>query len=102
MTKININIETINKAPEEYKRKALLEKVNDYIMVCESDEDSEYHWKYLACIYKKLCEMQKVPEHLDMVRACLDEFFSKNNKYASDSNYLQLEGKDMFKYRDKL
>ena len=103
MTKIDIGIkvEMPDKIKDEYRYKDLYEKVQDYILVCNSDEDSAYHWNYLKCLYKRLIKLPKVPHHLHDLMWELEDFMSKNAGYDSGEDQLDLEGTDMFKYHSR-
>ena len=98
--KIGVKVGMPEKARPEYSRVALAEKVRDYMEVCESDAESSYHWNYLKCLYKKLNSMPRLPvEYIDLMED-LTEFMIKYAGQDSGDNQLQLEGKDIFRYRD--
>lgn len=69
------------KMPKEeqryYKHKDLLDKCIDYMLICESDEDSEYHFAYLKHVYKRLCCCRHFTEPLLNLLERLEEFFIK-------------------------
>lgn len=78
-SKINITIDMPSQSPDEYKYRDLVEKCRDYMLVCQSDNDSDYHYRYLAAVYKKLTSGCKVPEHLLPLLEELEEFMLKYN-----------------------
>ena len=102
--KINISVsaEMPEKVDENYKHKSLCEKARDYMMCCESDMDSDYHWRYLKALYEKLQALPKLPEQYMELMMELDEFMGKHGKYASGDNTPNLTGENMFKYRKEV
>ncbi len=96
---IQVKAEMPKQCDKAYKYKSLCEKVDDYMLVCESDEDSEYHWKYLKYLHKKLKNLPKLPEQYHELVGKLESFLSKHSYYDSGEDLADLEGKDMFKYR---
>ena len=77
---------------EYYRDKPdLLTKVYDYIKVCESDQDSYYHYNYLKSLYNKINSM---PEQLSLeLKSVLSEFFRKHRQYESEG-YTELDPED--------
>lgn len=101
-TEIKIELTMPDKTIDDYKYRDLLEKVCDYILVCESDEDSEYHWRYLKCLYTKLQEKPGCICNQVEIMEKLEELFEKFARQDSGEGQLDLEGKDMFRYRDSI
>lgn len=100
MTEIKIKIKMPDKISDAYRRQSLPEKVREYMHICESDENSYHHWNYLKAVYKKLIDASKIPAaYVDMMGE-LEEFMSKHSYYDSGDNQVDLEAKDMFKFRD--
>jgi hypothetical protein len=78
----------------EGKHQELYEKCCDYMTVCESDNESQYHFNYLAAIYKKLVGLPKVPHHLLNLVDKLEEFMLKY-----DIDRTVIDSATMFKNR---
>lgn len=98
-TKINVTVEMPDKVQEDYKYRNLYDKVCDYMLVCESDEDSEYHWRYLKTLYNKLHERKSLPETYMAIMEALEDFMSKYAQQDSGDHQANLTGENMFKYR---
>lgn len=96
---IKVAIKMPKKVNDNYKQKSLHNKVCDYILVCESDEDSESHWRYLKYLHKKLKQYKRLPPDYFEIMAMLEDFLSKHGQYDSGDGQADIEGKDMFKYR---
>ena len=99
--KININIDMPTDIHKEHKSMPISQKICDYIDICESDSDSEFHFQYLKYMYEKIKEMKKVPHDLLEVMDKLHSFLIKTGSYTSGANNVDLDGKDFFKYGDK-
>lgn len=97
--KVNISAEMPSHIKEENKYKDLHDKVIDYMEVCESDEDSEYHWNYLKCLFKKLREKKSLPNEYMRLMDDLVQFMIKYGEYDSGDNQVDLEGTEIFKYK---
>ena len=97
--KISIDIQM----PEKKKhRPCLKEKVDEYMEVCNSDEDSLYHWRYLKKLFEalkkdKMCKHN--PEKAEIFEK-LVRFFLKTNEYASGENRVNLEALDYTHLKD--
>ena len=87
------------KAENKYKHHDLHQKVQDYMFVCESDEESEYHWRYLKALYRKLREKKNLPEAYHGLLGELDGFMSKYAQQDSGEDQADPKGTDLFKYR---
>lgn len=96
MNKISINIEMPEKSKEHYRHQPLCEKVREYMNCCESDNDSEYHWKYLTTIYNKLKEKSNLTKEYKQLLKELEEFMLKHSVASSQ----ELDSTSMFKYLD--
>ena len=83
------------KVEEHNKHHDLCEKCKDYMEVCESDEKSDYHFKYLQSIYKRLSTAKRLPEKLLPLLEMLEEFILKN-----DNDRISLDSKDMFRHNN--
>ncbi len=77
MIKLNIEIDMPKQIAPENKHKDLCQKCEEYMMTCESDKDSGYHFKYLATVYKKLAALPKIPPNLADMFDKLEEFMLK-------------------------
>ena len=77
MIKLSLNIEMPDQNKPEGKHRELMDKCCDYIAVCESDNNSQYHFQYLAAVYRKLAALPKVPHHLLNLVDKLEEFMLK-------------------------
>ncbi len=84
---------------DEYRQKSICEKAKDYMVVCESDEESEYHWRYLKSLYNKLHKMKELPEKYFELIGELEAFMSKYGQYDSGEGQVKMTGENMFKYR---
>jgi hypothetical protein len=103
MTKINISVgvEMPDKVRDEYKQKDLASKVRDYMEICESNADSEYHWKYLKYLYKKLRCYRRLSQENTQLMSELTDFMNKYAGQDSGEDQLDIRGEDIFKYSDK-
>lgn len=98
---IQVSAQMPEQVSDEYKYKNLCEKVRDYMLCCESDEDSQYHWQYLKCLYNKLHKMKRLPEPYHDLMVELEEFMSKYGIYDSGEGQAQMTGENLFKYKDR-
>lgn len=98
---IKVSAEMPEKVSDEYRYRSLCEKVEDYMLVCESDEDSYYHWRYLKCLYNKLHENPKLACKYPEVMEKLEGFMSKYGIYDSGEGQAEMTGERMFRYRDE-
>lgn len=96
MTEIKISVK-IPEIKEHNKYRSLYDKVCDYILVCESSEESEYHWKYLKCLYKKLIDKPVTPE-IKTIMKKLMPFMQTRSRFDSGEDQVDVEGTDIFKY----
>lgn len=95
---ITIKLSMPEQGKEQAKHKELMEKVCDYILCCESDRDSGYHFNYLKSLYKQLADKPNIPSRLIPVFEKLEEFLLKQdidrtvidslnlNKHSSDDD----------------
>jgi hypothetical protein len=97
---INISLDMPSQVSDEYKYKDFHDKVCDYMSLCESDETSDYHWKYLKTIYNKLSKLKRVPDECKPLLKKLEEFMLKHGKYDSGKGHVELDAANMFKYLD--
>lgn len=96
MTKIDISIEMPAEVRNDYKYQSLYEKVCDYIWVCESDEESSYHWRYLKAMYEKLSKLPPRPATTTILEK-LEPFILKHR--SSDSgDTVEVDAEDMLQY----
>ena len=98
---VHVSAEMPEKLHDEYRQKSICEKARDYMMVCESDEESEYHWRYLKSLYNKLHSMKNLPEKYFELMGELEEFMSKYGNYDSGEDRAHMTGENLFKYRGK-
>ena len=84
---------------KQYKNVDLIEKVAEYITICESDSDSYYHWNYLKKMYSTLAALPKenLTESYRDILKILEPFILKHSN--SDGNQ-ELDGLNMFKHLD--
>ncbi len=75
--KLTLDIKMPSQVKPEDKYKDLCDKCEEYMLSCESDRDSRYHFNYLATVYKKLASMPKIPLHLEDMFDKLEEFMLK-------------------------
>lgn len=80
---------------KEYQTVELLEKVADYIQVCESDIDSYYHWSYLKKMYLILTDIPVLKDKYKDILTVLEPFILKHSGNANNS---LLDSDKMFKY----
>lgn len=92
MVKVSINIEMPNQVPEEQQHKDLMSKCCDFMDVCKSDDNSDYHMRYLQAIYNKLKQKRNLPEHLADLLEKLEEFM-----LTYDIDRVSLDAETMFK-----
>lgn len=99
-TKISVavSVEQPKQVRAEYKHKDLQEKVNEYMMICESDAQSVHHWRYLKKIYEKLSKAPQIPEHLAPMLEDLERFLMEHASYDSGSDHADLDAMYMFRY----
>lgn len=90
--KIDISINMPTEVNDNYRYKDLMEKCCDYMSYCESDEDSEYHWRYLKALYKALSKRTQLDTFQLAILEKLEEFITKY-----DMDRTSLDAKDMFK-----
>lgn len=98
---IKVSAEMPEKVSDDNKYRSLCEKVRDYMFVCESDEESRYHWQYLKCVYNKLHEKKPLPAHLVDILEELEGFMSKYGIYDSGEGQANMTAENMFKHRDE-
>jgi len=88
---VSINVQMPDQVQDDYKHRSLLEKCGDYMTHCESEEDSDYHWKYLKAIYKALSTRPKLNDMQVELLEKLEDFITKY-----DIDRTSLEGSQMF------
>ena len=86
------------KIAEEYKFRELVDKVSDYIAICESDNDSEYHWRYLKALYEKLSTAERLASKYLTILEILEPFILKHGQFDSGDT-VALDAQNMFKYK---
>lgn len=96
--KIHINISMPNSKEKSahYKREPLLDKIREYINICNSDYSSEFHWKYLKALYTKICGCPKMRAKFPEEHKLLNEFFRDATGYASGDNFVDMDGADFW------
>ena len=97
MVEINLSIKVPEQVEESNKHKSLEEKVDEYMLMVESDSEDIYHWTYLKQLYKKLCKLKKIKKEYKPLLKKLEEFVMKHRGYDSE-DYLDIDGQDMFKH----
>lgn len=83
----------------DYQNQELLDKVSEYMVICESDEDSYYHWNYLKALYNKLSKINNLaPKYRDVILV-LEPFIMKHGMYDS-GDMVDLDSANMWKGYD--
>ena len=99
--KIKINVEAempkVGREPG-YKHQSLIEKACEYMDMCEAGEADDYHFKYLKCLYKRLNDRPRIPNHMHSLMAKLTNFMIKHAGQDSGEDQLDVEGVDIFRY----
>ena len=62
-------------------------------------EDSKYHWDYLKALFNKLDKLPVCPSHYINMMGELQDFLVKHSKVDSGEDQVDIEGKDLFKYK---
>ena len=62
----------------------LLEKVTEYMRMCESEQDSYYHWNYLKALYNRLSKNPELEQKHGEVFDQLKTFMAKHRQFDSD------------------
>jgi len=85
------------KIAPEYKYQELLDKVAEFIVICESDSDSYYHWNYLKALYNKLSKLERLNDKYKSILLILEPFIMKHGQYDSGDNFADLDSAHIWK-----
>jgi len=99
-----MKIEIEIKMPEqgsktEYKKQDFESKCCEYMDICESDEDSHYHWNYLKSVYNKLSKRNNVPAEFRPLLSKLEDFMLKHGNVDADEDKVDLQHDTLSKRR---
>lgn len=89
-------------APEKpkYQEPSLEEKVEEAIRQVESNMiDGTRAWRYLKCVYTKLSNCKRLPDHLEDLYEKLEEVVTKYNKH-DHSDSVDIDAQYMADYRE--
>jgi hypothetical protein len=100
MIKITTEIKMPAPGKSPYTAPNLFEKVSEFINLCECGEASEFHFKYLKSLYKKLNNKPNLPSNLKELMETLTEFMTKHAGNDSGEDQLDVDGVDIFKYQE--
>ena len=81
----------------DYKYQELIDKVSDYIVVCESDSDSYYHWNYLKALYNKLSKLERLSNKYKDILLILEPFIMQHGQYDSGDNFVDLDSANLWR-----
>jgi len=96
---MSIHLDKINMPSSihpEYKSTELLDKVADYMTICESDQDSYYHWNYLKALYNKLSKLNNLSPKYKEIILVLEPFILKHGIYDS-GDMVDLDSANLWK-----
>lgn len=91
---IAISIDMPEKKNNKYKHDNLVDKVAEYMTICESDMDSYYHWQYLKSLYNILSKKPILSPMYKGVLSILEPFIMKHNQYDVE-NAVELDAQYM-------
>lgn len=94
--KLSLNIQIPTNSPKEYKP-SLEDKCCDYMVMCQSDDNSLYEWKYLKKVYEKLSSAKNIPDNLLPLLEKLEKFMLSYGSLDS-GKHVQMDSSNLFKY----
>lgn len=93
---IRVGVKMPDKNDDRYRPPSLCDKCREFMEVCESDIDSQYHFDYLKAVYKKLANMPNKPEKLKQLTLDLEQFMMKHGSVdSSPDNQVDLDHRTM-------